>query len=156
MDASSEVHRSGEETAHDGALVGSTAQITLENGVLTVKAGYDWNRDIRLQLVGETADGTKQTVNLHLSAVAIVGENKSFNKADLVGTTLTSNIKGINADNAGLSFKLFFSENKMTLPDARSRRYISREHSPTIWASSYVSSTTTVLRTPMSFSTRYT
>ena len=37
----------------------------MENGVLTVKAGYDWNRDIRLQLVGETADGTKQTVNLH-------------------------------------------------------------------------------------------
>lgn len=98
---------------NDQIQTGSTAQITLENGVLTVKAGYDWNRDIRLQLVGETADGTKQTVNLHLSAVAIVGENKSFNKADLVGTTLTSNIKGINADNAGLSFKLFFSENKV-------------------------------------------
>ena len=98
---------------NDQIQSGSTAQITLENGVLTVKAGYDWNRDIRLQLIGETASGEKQTVNLHLSAVAIVGENKSFSKTDLVGTTLISNVKGINADNAGLSFKLFFSENKV-------------------------------------------
>lgn len=99
---------------NDQIQSGSTAQITLENGVLTVKAGYDWNRDIRLQLIGETADGEKQTVNLHLSAVAIVGENKSFSKTDLVGTTLISNVKGINADNAGLSFKMFFSENKVS------------------------------------------
>ncbi len=99
---------------NDQIQSGSTAQITLEDGVLTVKAGYDWNRDIRLQLIGETASGEKQTVNLHLSAVAIVGENKSFSKTDLVGTTLISNVKGINADNAGLSFKMFFSENKVS------------------------------------------
>ncbi|MBR6366227.1 MAG: prepilin-type N-terminal cleavage/methylation domain-containing protein [Lachnospiraceae bacterium] len=105
--------KSGAEN-NDQIQTGSTAQITLENGVLTVKAGYDWNRDIKLQLVGETADGSTQTVNLHLSAVAIVGENKSVNKSDLVGTTLISNVKGINADNAGLTFKLFFSENKVS------------------------------------------
>ena len=99
---------------NDQIGTGSTAQITLENGVLTVKNGYDWSRDINLQLTGTTSDGTTQAVNLHLSEVTIVGENKTVNKDDVVGQTWVSNVKGILADNAGLSFKLFFSENKVS------------------------------------------
>ncbi len=99
---------------NDQIATGSTAQITLENGKLTVKAGYDWSRDIKLQLVGQTADGTTQAVNLHLAEVTIVGENKTINKSDLVGQNLVSNVKGILADNTGLSFKLFYSANKIS------------------------------------------
>ena len=102
--------------AEDNDQIGSasTAQITLENGVLTVKNGYDWSRDIKLQLVGKTADDSTQAINLHLSEVNIVGENKTINKNDVAGTTLVTNVKGILADNAGLTFKLFFSENKVS------------------------------------------
>lgn len=98
---------------NDQIQTGSTSQITLENGVLTVKAGYDWTRDIKLQLTGQSSDGGTQIINLHLAAVTIVGENKSFSKSDLIGQTLTSNVKGILADNAGLAFKLFYSESKI-------------------------------------------